>query len=95
FVVDGETIPATGLEACQEVSRRLGRESAEAWDTHCFAGRRDYVLRPGDGLAIFSSRPVAARAGEDHSAALVDFRRLAATATYCSFYDECWQLAPE
>ena len=95
FHVDGDPIPATDLEACKEVARRIGRASDADWDTRCFVSRRDYVLRPGDTITIFSSRPTAARAAEDHSAELVDYRRLAATATYCSFYEDCWQLARE
>jgi hypothetical protein len=95
FVVDGEALPAVSLEACREVSKRIGRDDEETWDTYCFASDRDYVLRPGETVALFSSRPTAAHAGEDHSAAVVDYRRLAASATYCSFYEECWKLEPE
>ena len=95
FVVDGDPIPADGLDACKELSRRIGRSDETAWDTDCFASNRDFVLRPGDSVAIYSSRPVAALAGKDHTAQLVDYRRFAASATYCSFYEDCWKLAPE
>ena len=95
IVVDGEAIPAVDLAACRQVTERIGRAVEADWDTHCFANRRDYVRRAGDTVSIFASRPAAARAGEDHSAALVDFSRLAVTATYCSFYQDCWPLEAE
>ena len=91
FVLDGAAIPAVDLDACKEVARRIGREDDD-WDTHCFASDGDYVLRPGDTVSIFSSRPVEALAARDHSAELVDYRRFAASATYCSFYEDCWKL---
>jgi hypothetical protein len=90
-VIDGEAIPAVDLDACLEVSRRIGRDG-DAWDTHCIAIADEYVLRPGETVAIYSSRPIAAHAGEGHTAALVDYRRFGARATYCSFYEDCWML---
>jgi hypothetical protein len=92
FVIDGQPIPAVDLEACQEVSRRIGRHDEAKWDTRCFANAHDYVLRPGDTATIYASAPVAALADTDHAADLVDYRRFGASATYCSFYEDCWQL---
>jgi hypothetical protein len=91
FVIDGERIPATGLEACEEVSRRIGRDG-EAWDMACFSNEKEYVLRAGDSVVIYGNRPAPAHAAEDHSAELVDYRRFGAEARYCSFYEDCWRL---
>ena len=44
------------------------------------------------GATIYASAPVAALADTDHAADLVDYRRFGASATYCSFYEDCWQL---
>jgi hypothetical protein len=90
FVVDGERVPATGPDACAEIDRRLGR-GGEAWDNACFTSD-EHVLRPGDSVVIYGSRPAPAHAAEDHAAAAVDFRRLAASARYCSFFEDCWEV---
>ena len=42
----------------------------------------------------FGSRPTRAHAAEDQTEAVVDYRRLGASARYCSFYEDCWDLPP-
>ena len=73
-------------------SRRRIASRGARWDIRCFANAHDYVLRPGDTATIYASAPVAALADTDHAADLVDYRRFGASATYCSFYEDCWQL---
>jgi hypothetical protein len=91
-VVDGEPIPATGTDACLEVSRRIGRDG-DAWDTACFANESEYVLRAGDSILVYGSRPAPAHAGADHTAELVDYHRFGVTGRYCSFYEDCWEIS--
>ena len=52
----------------------------------------EHVLRPGDSVIVYGSRPDEALAGQDHQQDEIDFRKIAADARYCSFYEECWQL---
>jgi hypothetical protein len=92
YVIDGERIPAVDLDACVEVSRRIGRDDPARWDTSCIASDSEYVLRAGDSVVLFGSRPTPPHAAADHSAALVDYRRFAASGRYCSFYEDCWDI---
>jgi hypothetical protein len=92
FVIDDKPIPANGPDACNEVSRMIGRDG-EVWDTACFSNENEYVLRPGDSVMIYGNRPAPAHPAGDHSADLVDYRRFAASGTYCSFYEDCWQIS--
>lgn len=94
FAIDDDIVPATSLEACQDVARRLGRDPDAEWDVNCFASDREFVLRAGETVPLLVSEPTEAHAGDDHSAELVDYNRISATATYCSFYEECWTLDP-
>lgn len=94
FVIDDDTIPAISLAACQEVARRLGRDPDAAWDANCFASDREFVLRAGETVPLLVSKPTAAHEGDDHTADIVDYTRVSASATYCSFYEECWKLEP-
>jgi hypothetical protein len=91
FVIDGEPIPATGLDACREVSRRIGRDG-DAWDIGCFSNEDEYVLRPGDSVVIYGNRPAPAHAAADHAADIVDYHRFGASGRYCSFYEDCWEI---
>ncbi len=93
-IVDGQKIAMKDLDACAEVGHRIAREHG-AWDSQCFVNPDEYVLGSNDTVLVFGSKPIAAHAGEDHSGALVDYRRLGVTADYCSFYDECWQVRVE
>lgn len=93
-VVDGEPVATDSLEACQEIARRIGRGDPARWDLSCFAEPDEHVLRPGDAVVIFGSRPTQAHAAEDQTASVVDYRRLGARARYCSFYEDCWDLPP-
>jgi hypothetical protein len=93
-LVDGEPIATDSLEACHEIAARIGRADPGRWDLSCFAEPNEHVLRPGDAVVIFGSRPNQAHAAEDQTEAVVDYRRLGARARYCSFYEDCWQLPP-
>ncbi len=91
LVVDGTALPTTSLEACADVNRRIGRDSA-AWNTRCFARGPGQVLRAGDSLELFDSRPASERTEADPSGESVDYRRFAVQGRYCSLYEECWQI---
>ena len=93
-LVDGEPIATESLEACQEIAGRIGRGDPARWNLSCFAEPDEHVLRPGDTVVIFGSRPSRAHAAEDQTGAVVDYRRLGASARYCSFYEDCWALPP-
>lgn len=87
---DGETLGPIGTDTCAELARRIGREG-DTWDTDCSAIEGEYVLRPGDSLTLFASRP-SPSATSDHRVSEADARKVSANARYCSFYDECWQV---
>jgi hypothetical protein len=87
---DGEALGPLGLATCAELDRRLGRDG-DAWDAACVAMDGDYVLRPGDTILLYGSRPSPANAG-GHPADETDVGRVSADARYCSFYDDCWRL---
>jgi hypothetical protein len=92
--VDGEPVPTDSLEACEEIARRIGRADPALWDLACFVQPEEHVLRPSETVVIFASRPTSAHAAEDHATDVVDYRRLGASARYCSFYEDCWELGP-
>jgi hypothetical protein len=86
-----EDLGPAGAEACAGMDRRLGRDG-DAWDTRCFAMQGEYVLRPGDSVLLYGSRPAAAGTAGDERVAAVDIGKVSADARYCSFYEDCWRL---
>jgi len=91
LMFDGEPLGPADPATCDEMDRRLGRDG-DAWDTACFTITGEYVLRPGDSVVIYGSRPDETLAGQDHTKDEIDFRRVSADARYCSFYEDCWQV---
>jgi hypothetical protein len=91
--LDGETVGPDGPATCAEIDRRLGREG-DAWDTRCFDMVGDFVLRAGDSVAIYASERAAGAQGLDSPLGPEAYLRLTPAGSYCSFYDECWELTP-
>jgi len=91
FAVDGEVVGPDGPASCQEIDRRLGREG-DGWDTSCFDMEEDYVLRAGDRLVVYNSRPAAGQAGAPANLGPDLYLRVRANVRYCSFYEDCWTL---
>lgn len=91
LVHDGVEVGPPGPEACAEMNRRVGRDGPE-WDTACFTLGEQHVVRAGDSVKLWASRPDPARGAESPAIARIDHARFAARARYCSFYDECWQI---
>lgn len=91
--IDGTPRPLTGLHVCEAVSQTLGR-APEAFDTTCAVLARDRVVRAGDRLSLYRSAPVPDHPVGPATAVLPDYRRFAVSGTYCSFYEECWQIPP-
>lgn len=89
IAVDGTERPFSGLETCAVVSEALGR-TPEAFDTHCFVQSGDRVIRDGESLSLYQSVPAP---GTTPDATVEDYRRLSVSGTYCSFYEDCWQIA--
>lgn len=50
------------------------------------------VIRAGDRLVLYRSEPLPGQAGKVSVDALAEYRRFGATGTYCSFYEECWEI---
>jgi hypothetical protein len=88
--LDGTPKPLADLAACDEIGAALGR-SRDDFDTRCFVQQNDRVIPAGTELPLFRSEPAPGRAAPDE-AALPDYRRFSVSGTYCSFYEECWQI---
>lgn len=88
--VDGTPKPLAGLAACDEVAAALAR-SREAFDTRCFVLQTERVVPAGTELPLFRSEPAQGHAPQGE-VELPDYRRFSVTGTYCSFYEDCWQI---
>lgn len=93
LALDGETVGPDGPATCAEIDRRLTREG-DAWDTGCFDMEGDYVLRAGDGVVVYASRRAEGAPGLAQPLGPEEYLRLRPAGRYCSFYDDCWDLAP-
>jgi hypothetical protein len=93
LVVDGAIVGEDGPATCAEIDRRLGREG-EAWDTACFDMEGEFVVRAGDALVVYGSRRAEGADGLAEPLGPEQYLRLAASGRYCSFYEQCWDLAP-
>ncbi|MFO1210602.1 MAG: hypothetical protein U1E40_15495 [Amaricoccus sp.] len=89
--LDGTHVGPDGPATCTEIDRRLGRDPGQ-WRTACFDMEGDFVIRAGDRVVVYSSQRAPGAAGLDHPLGPEEYLRLTASGTYCSFYDECWQL---
>lgn len=90
----GETdLGQVDVDACQDLDRLLGREG-DAWDTGCFVMDGDYVLRPGDAVTLYASRPAEGTNTEEWRDKLIDYAKIELNARYCSFYEDCWWADP-
>jgi hypothetical protein len=91
LAVDGEIVGPDGPATCEEVDRRLGRES-DAWDTSCFDMEGEFVIRASDAVVIYASHPAEGAPGLASPVGPEAYLRLTPRGRYCSFYDECWSL---
>ena len=89
--LDGEVVGPDGPATCGEIDRRLGR-GGDAWDTGCFDMEGDFVIRPGNGVVVYASRPTAAAPVGAKPVGPEDYLRLTPEGRYCSFYEDCWTL---
>jgi hypothetical protein len=88
--LDGRPVGPDGPETCAKLDAALGR-GAPLWETHCFDMEGDYVIRAGDTVLVYGSR-VAPGAEADAEVTPEQYLRVTPAGTYCSFYDECWEL---
>lgn len=91
FTIDGTPMPLSGMETCDAINATLGR-SPDAFDTHCHMQTGEWVIRAGDQLALYRSEPAPGQPAELSEKEFTQYRRFGATGTYCSFYDECWEI---
>ncbi|HVL19909.1 MAG TPA: hypothetical protein VM422_02805 [Amaricoccus sp.] len=88
--VDGIPKRLTDLAGCEAIAAALAR-SREEFDTRCFVQQNDRVVRAGTELPLFRSEPADGHAPADE-VELPDYRRFSVTGTYCSFYEDCWEI---
>lgn len=88
--LDGTPKSLASLEACDALAAALGR-SGEDFDTRCFVQQTDRVIPAGTALPLFRSEPAPGHAPQGE-VELPDYRRFSVTGTYCSFYEDCWQI---
>jgi hypothetical protein len=91
--LDGEVVGPDGPATCAAIDRRLGREG-DAWDTGCFDMEGDFVIRAGNSVVVYRSQRAAGRPVPAEAAPLgpEEYLRLMPEGSYCSFYNDCWEL---
>lgn len=87
--LDGTPRSLASLEACDALAAALGR-TGEDFDTRCFIQQADRVIPAGTELPLFRSEPAPGHAPP--GGPLPDYRRVSVIGTYCSFYEDCWQI---
>lgn len=88
LVQGGERFDGGDFAACRILDDRLGR-AGDDFDTDCFLMDGDYVMRPGDQVTLYATRPAPGRPKPPVTLP-ADIDALEAEVRYCSFYDECW-----
>lgn len=86
---DGVELGRSGFAACDKLAEVLDRTGPD-WDTSCFVLGDDYVLRPGETVRLFGSKPAPGRPAPPVA---IPFEALSVNADYCSFYEDCWSMA--
>lgn len=93
IAIDGTPKPLTGLDVCAAISQTLAR-APEDFDTSCAVLSHERVVSAGDRLVLYRSAPVPDHPVDTATGAVTDYRRFVVSGTYCSFYEECWQIPP-
>lgn len=92
LVFDGRVLGPIGPETCEALDRALGHDGPD-WETACVRLPSENVIRPGESMVIYGTRPDQSNTREQPLAPVVDLLpKIEARARYCSFYGECWQM---